>query len=349
MKVLSNWINEHRTGSHCASTAMRTIFSGYGYCFSEDFCFGLGSGLGFTYQKYQSVDYYFFTGRNESLEENAVGILGGFIETKRTDDPIIGWQWAKNWIDLGVPVILDLDMMYLPYMKDKLRLQQSFHFGLHNAILIGYDERRNIAFLLDYMWNEVIEVTLKDLEYARNSQTSPIKPDNGLKAIILPKEKRDLNQVIKEANRTNIFRMKEPFAFKMGLPGIKLFAREIRMWKTTLTEKERQTHAYMASVLFEKVGTGGGNFRRMYARYLRECATITGNTEYHQSYKNYMELFKYWRQLAKLFDLGSIDANAGIFDTDPQIEILLDQLVDLEYKAMEHLENIVMEEGGLLC
>ncbi|MGE7841721.1 BtrH N-terminal domain-containing protein [Lysinibacillus sp. NPDC093712] len=349
MKVLSQWIDMHHMGSHCASTAMRTIFLGYGYVFSEDLCFGLGSGLGFTYQKYQSVDYYFFTGRNDSLEENAVGILGGYIETKRTDDPVVGWQWAKQWIDLGVPVILDLDMMYLPYMRDKLQIEQSFHFGLHNAILVGYDEEKSVAFLLDYLWNDVIEVSLKDLENARNSKTSPIKPDNGLKAIVLPNRKRDINLVINEAIRTNIFRMKRPFAFKMGLPGIKLFAREIRMWKKMLPENERQTHAYMASMLFEKVGTGGGNFRRMYARYLKECATLTGNQEYLNSYKHYMELFRCWRQLAKLFELGAIDPNAGIFADDPEIEMFLEKMVDLEYKALENLEAIISVEEVMTC
>jgi hypothetical protein len=341
MTVLDRYAAVHRQGSHCASTALRTLLHGHGLPLSEDYCLGLGSGLGFTYQKYLTVDYYFFTGRNESLEENLTGLLGGRVETGRTDDPDDGWRMVKELVDAGLPVVLDLDMMYLPYLVAHLKLDKPFHFGLHNAILAGYDEPKGVAYLLDYMWNGVQEVALSDLFAARNSQTAPVKPDNGFKALILPTAPRDLAVATREAIALNVHRMREPFAFKMGLAGLKLFAREVRQWRKQLPEEQRMDNAYMAAMLFERVGTGGGNFRRMYARFLKEAAETTGIAALQDSAADYMDLFRRWRHIAKLFEAASIDPNAGMYAEDQAIDAILNELVEREYAAIDRLSNAI--------
>ncbi|MBU4560723.1 BtrH N-terminal domain-containing protein, partial [bacterium] len=49
----------HRVGVHCATTAFRNLFAYEGHYFSEDMCFGLGSGLGFTYWKDKRMPFPF--------------------------------------------------------------------------------------------------------------------------------------------------------------------------------------------------------------------------------------------------------------------------------------------------
>ena len=65
MKILEGVVKHHSVGSHCTTTILKTLSKHAGYSFSEDMCLGLSSGLGFTYQKYIGLNYYFFTGRNE--------------------------------------------------------------------------------------------------------------------------------------------------------------------------------------------------------------------------------------------------------------------------------------------
>lgn len=341
MKRLDDFIEVNRLGSHCGSSALRVIMQGNGYDLSEDMCLGLGSGLGFIYQRYLTVDYYFFTGRNESLQENLAGVLGARLEAGRTDDPEVGWLQAKELVDAGIPVMLDLDMMYLPYLVEHAKLDRPFHFGLHNAILVGYDESRGTVLLLDYLWREPKEVSMEQLAAARNSQTAPVKPENAWKALIAPTEKRDLHTAVREAIDLNIHRMRYPFAFKMGLPGLKMFAREIRKWPEQMTPDELMNNAYMAAELFERIGTGGGNFRRMYARFLKEVYWLTGQEIYQDCSAAYMELFRRWRRVAKLFEEGAADPGRGIFADDPAVDEELRELVDLEYAAIDRLELAV--------
>jgi hypothetical protein len=339
--ILERYTRVHRQGSHCASSVLRTILQGQGYALSEDLCFGLGSGLGFTYQKYLGLDYYFFTGRNESLEENVGGVLGAYIHTGNIDDPEKGWMDVKQWIDAGIPVVLDMDMMYLPFLRDFLKLKKSFHFGLHSALLVGYDESRNEAYLLERLWNSVQVISLSDLMAARNSKDAPVIPDNRYKVIIFPEVKRDLSQAILDAIAINIHRMKEPYAFKMGLAGLKMFAREVPKWRVIYSESERKNHAYMAAALFEKVGTGGGNFRRMYARFLLEASEITQLTGLRNCADTYLELFRLWRRLIHLFEQGADDPTKGIYSQNGEPEKVLQQLVEKEYQAIEQLEQAI--------
>lgn len=42
---------QHKRGIHCITTAMANILSGENIDLSEELCFGIGSGLGFTYTR----------------------------------------------------------------------------------------------------------------------------------------------------------------------------------------------------------------------------------------------------------------------------------------------------------
>ncbi|HLO02105.1 MAG TPA: BtrH N-terminal domain-containing protein [Symbiobacteriaceae bacterium] len=348
MRRLTNFIEVHRSGSHCGSTMVRTVLNGWGLPYSEDLCFGLGSGLGFVYRKYEETGSYFFTGRSDSLLENVAQALGARLEYGRTDNPDAGWQQVKQMIDAGIPVVLDLDRMYLPFLVERNKLDRPYHFGLHNAILVGYDESKDEIYLLDYLWNEVQVVSFAQLRAARNSQDGPVRPENAWKTLIPPAQEREIGLAIHEAIRRNCHRMREPFGFKVGLPGLKPFAKEVRRWRTVQSEAVRMENAYMAFVLFERVGTGGGNFRRIYARFLAEAAKRTGNPALEQGAQLYMDLFRRWREIARLFEEGASDPNAGIFAPDPAVDSLLEELVFLEHQGMAILETAlpVGKEGA---
>lgn len=302
--ILEEYVQYHGIGSHCATTVLRTLTNAAGYPFSEAFCLGLASGIGFTYQKYTSVDYYFFTGRNECMEENLVNVLGGKLLKGSCDNNEKAWKTVCSYLDQGFPVVLEVDMMKLPYIREKLNLKREFHFGLHSLLLIGYDEE--YAYVLDYMWWKPIQVPIEQLKEARNSMDAPIRPHNRWKVLILEKnEDTNYEFLIKEAIRTNVHKYKEPYAFKMGLDGLRIFQREFERWFTKMDEEELKENFYMMSVLFEKVGTGGGNFRRMYGQFLDEANKILNLSHIKEASSVFTKSYRAWKQFSKLLEAAS--------------------------------------------
>lgn len=342
-KIISEISNINRLGTHCSSTALRTLLNFYGYNCSEDMCLGLGAGLGFAYKTYQNIDYCFITGRNENIEEVCSGILGLHISTGKIDDSEAAWNIVRRYIDENIPVIVQLDMMFLPYIVEKLNLKKSFHFGAHEAIVIGYDLCKNTVLILDYLWNEIQEVSMEDFEKARSSILSPTPPGHGYKAILQGKNNIITKYEIYDAVKINIHKMKEPYGPNMGLSGIKLFRKDVLKWKKFLSNEYKYSYAYMAYVLIEKIGTGGGNFRRMYSRFLREAGDMTGVQEFRKAADIYMGLFKKWRNLASIFYQGSMDIAAGIYDVTENDLLILQQIYEKEEEAIGILNNIIIK------
>lgn len=333
--IIDEYVKYHGIGSHCATTILRTITNAAGYRFSEAFCLGLASGLGYTYQKYTGVNYYFFTGRNECLEENIVNVLGGKILKGTSDDNAASWDRICHFLDKGIPVILEVDMMKLPYIKEKLNLKCEFHFGLHSLLVIGYDQE--YAYVLDYMWWKPIKVPILQLQEARNSQDAPVKPNNKWKVVFLQNNDLvDMKFVIKQAIRINMHKMKEPYAFKMGLDGLKIFLKEFENWFGRMSKVELQENFYMMSVLFEKVGTGGGNFRRMYGQFLDEANEVLKLNEINKASKVYTKSYQLWRKFARDLEIASESTE---IDKQTLIDTIR-KIYEMELQAVNYLQAV---------
>lgn len=333
--ILDEYIKYHGIGSHCTTTILRTLTNAAGYSFSEAYCLGLGSGLGFLYQKYTGVNYYFFSGRNECLEENLVNVLGGKIIKGTADDPYEGWKAVCDLLKYHIPVILEVDMMKLPYIREQLKLTRQFHFGLHAVLLIGYNGE--FAYLLDYMWNKPQKVLLSDLFGARNSQDSPVKPYNKWKAIFIQNNgAADLSYATREAIRINVHKYKEPYAFKMGLEGLRVFVNELEFWLRHNSLEVLKDYFYMMYVLFEKVGTGGGNFRRMYGVFIDEAGRIMKDYDFREVSSKYTHCFRMWRTLANL--LGRLSETDNIQEIKDNTDRIMNYAKDLYQAESEGLE-----------
>jgi hypothetical protein len=342
--LLSNVVNSHAIGVNCCTTSMTTILRSYGTTseLTETDVFGFASGLGFIYQYYKD-EGYFLSGRNESLEMNLCYVLGIDYIQGYSDDFDSAWSENKKYLDQGIPVIVDLNVEFLPYFKGYV--EDGFRFGLHNAILVGYDEEH--AYLLDHRWLDVKSVPLDLYKLARSLDNSSISPKNGWRVML----SGDCEEVMDKhtfyfALETMVNRMVHPFAFKLGLEGIRMFFREVKLWSNKSFDDTRIQNYKTASFLLEKLGTGGGNFRRMYSRFLkRSVGKYHLPDEFLMVSKMYLDLSKQWREISQLLEEMAVEHSKELQE---RFESISTQVYEKEKNAIELLKKL-LEEGVQTC
>lgn len=334
-KQIDKIIELHSIGSNCDTNATKTIMHYYGYHYDEDVVFGLGSGLGFIYQYYSKNNTFFLSGKNESLELNVATLFGGTLYSRSFESAEEAWLEAKDMIDADIPLILDLSITHLPYFQPYLSEIQNLGFGLHNAMLVGYDDKEQTVTLLDHRWlrpQMISKQALLDSWYLKDSD---VNPRGAFHAIMLPAPPEQINDEIRYALRLNMSRLLHPFAYKMGLPGLKTFWREISGFANIgLDDDSREGVATFAS-LMEKLGTGGGNFRRLYGNFLKKLSRFDDAfLPLRDTSKRYLQCAVLWKQLSinmtRWSDTDDAEAAANACT-------ILEQIVQNEYACVEEI------------
>jgi Butirosin biosynthesis protein H, N-terminal/Domain of unknown function (DUF4872) len=254
----------HLPGNHCGSTALRNLLGFHGREVSEEMAFGLGAGACFYYVALDGESPSRFTnGRTSRLEEQFVELTGAPLELLTDDDPDRAWALAREVVDSGRPAILLTDLYHLDHYG------KSAHFPGHAVVLAGYDD--DVAFLSDTGFAELQTTALESLKLARHAQL-PIFPLAGHMFCVPAGETvGDLREAIPAAIERCAARMIDPpLGDYEGLPALRRFAGEIEAWPAQV-EDWRWCARFNYQVI-ERRGTGGGNFRLMYSRFLTEAA-----------------------------------------------------------------------------
>jgi hypothetical protein len=259
----------HRPGVHCGSTALADALRVRGLDLSEPMAFGLGAGLGFYYLTGPSLSpTHLFLGRQWPLEETACDVLGAPLARRAEDEPGRAWQGVKAALDRGLAPVLSTDLRFLPYWRT------STPFNGHRVVLAGHDEARGVAFLADTEREALQEVSLADLERARASDGQPLGYCGRLwLEVDAPPRPRPLREAIADAVRRQARHMLWPADAWAGAPALDRFAGELPSWpERARDEADRAWTFRFAYQTVERRGTGGGNFRLLYARFLEEAA-----------------------------------------------------------------------------
>ena len=255
----------HLPGNHCGSTALRNLLGFHGVEISEEMAFGLGAGACFYYVVLDEHSPSRFTnGRAARLEENFLELTGVPLRLRTAADPDASWEMAKEAIDQARPMLLLTDLYYLDHYG------RSAHFPGHAVVLAGYDEE--LAWVSDTAFEDLQTTSLEGLREARHSQ-QPIFPLEG-HAIDVPEgteiDRDDLLARAPRAIERAATQMLEPPLGEFeGLPSLRRFTAEVGGWPETA--EDWQWCARFLYQVIERRGTGGGNFREMYSRFLREA------------------------------------------------------------------------------
>src|SRR4051794_26628937 len=255
----------HIPGNHCGSTALRNLLGFHGVEISEEMAFGLGAGACFYYVVLDEHSPTRFTnGRAARLEENFLELTEVPLRLRTEADPEGSWQMAKEDADDGRPVLVLTDLYYLDHYG------RSAHFPGHSVVLAGYDDE--LAWLSDTAFEDLQTTSLDGLREARHSQ-QPIFPLEG-HAIDAPEgTKLDRDDLLAHApraiERAASQMLDPPLGEYEGLPALRRFAAEVGEWPGAA--EDWQWCARFLYQVIERRGTGGGNFRRMYSRFLEEA------------------------------------------------------------------------------
>jgi len=315
-------------GQHCESTTLVNLLRQHGLDFSESFVFGLGRGLNYVYWKTDSMEYPFIGGRTrpDSLTQNVAEALELKLDTKQSDSERKAWEHLTDEIDAGRMVGLKLDSYFLDYCHE------DFHFAAHYVSCYGYDERQ--VYLVDTQNKRGVHTTsLESLADAR-SYRGPMSSKALSFTLTPPSRLPDLGALVPRAIASNAEVFLHPPIQNMGFKGIRKTSELMPRWLDTLEHPTRSLRTL--STLMERAGTGGGNFRALYARFLEECAALTGTPAYQAAAVRYHDMARRWTEVAQLLDAAGVKRKPELLEKAAGI---LAALADDEEHAMEELHE----------
>jgi hypothetical protein len=258
----------HRTGEHCASTALRNLLAHQGIELSEAMVFGLSSGLGFYYILNDSMSpTRMFHGRSISLESDFGRNTGVPLADRADPDDERAWLAVRERIDRGWPVMVSTDTFYLPYHKT------TSHFPGHRCVVVGYDEASESVLIADRKFDTYQRCSFDELRRARNAPDYPWSCNNqygDLEGEM--KLGRPLDEAASSALRRTALGMLEPDGeLPAGIPALRRLAGDFASWTGIADWSWAARFGYQVVI---KRGAGGSFFRSLYADFLREAAQL---------------------------------------------------------------------------
>jgi hypothetical protein len=331
------------TTRHCVTGSLRHIYEYHGYHISEDLLLGLGSGLGFIYWHVKGTPPLFggranFERPGEKGFEKTVGERTGVVvESHHTSSHRKAEQAMLDLLNAGEPVMVYVDMAYLPYFD----LPENYHFGGHTIVVVGYDAETGMVLAADRD-GTLHQVSLDALEQARASTYKPFPPRHAWYTFDFSRMRDPRPDEVWSAIGEVCANMLNSPVSNIGVDGIRVAAQRVRQWFVRMTPDELREACWNAFLFIDSDGgTGGGIFRYMYSRFLNEAAVITGDMRLAKYGADLRAAADRWQEAAHVF----IDA-AELPDPSDALEdvsIRLLKIADREEDVWCALNRIISD------
>lgn len=253
---------DHSPGRHCGSVSLRNLSEFYSWGFDEPTCFGLASGLGFTFFELPISPHRGFFGRPLAVERSFVRRLGVGYTEREGEEWDTAWNTVTRHLDSGRPVLLFLDIYDLDYFETDT------HFAPHAVLVVGYeqdDENEGHVVLSDSEFPTLQTLPLDSLQQAWRCE--PVLPMRNRYLVVTDPEPADFGfeAAVRGATCSMARSMLDPETApdelgpgRHGLSAIRALAAELPTW-TGLPDPSWTTRFAYQNV--ERRGTGGGAFR----------------------------------------------------------------------------------------
>ena len=325
---------------HCVTGSMRHLYVYNDHGISEEVLLGLGAGVGFSYWHFKGQPP-FLGGRvmpKPSMEEIAGQRTGVGIQTHTTTSLRKAEKTLLEMLNAGQPVMVQCDMGFLPYFDFG---GQEYHFGGHVVVVCGYDPDTNQVLVADRD-EELYPVSMEDLARARGSTFKPFPPKNLWYTFDFAHKRQPTADEALQAILEQAGPMLEPPITNIGVKGIRKASKMLPRWPDRM-EVDGIRFALFNTWIFvsPQGGSGGGCFRYMFSRFLREAAGIVGDARLADSATEFWEIGNRWQELAE-WALQASEAPDPI-PLLPEAAPRLATLAGLEEQAWTTLRDISSE------
>ena len=290
-------------GYHCQTNSLAKIFHYNGRPISEDMLLGIDAGMGFIYWHQKGMSPFIGGRGNKNFFQDLGKRVGVRIGVKSTSSERKAESSILEKLSMKQPVMVYGDMGFLPWFD----LPEGYHFGGHMFVICGYDgEETLLASDIDqkasgFKAGFYYSITLEQLRKARASQYKPYPPKNTyLEFDFSAYHPPTVNDVYSAINQTVESMINAPIS-NLGVRGIRRSANEITKWPHIFEDMELRMNLFTIYVFIEISEIGGGCFRYMYSRFLKEAAQITSNQALEKAASMIHESGKRFTELGLLF------------------------------------------------
>ena len=254
----------HKPGFHCASSAICNLLAFWGIGISEPAVIGLGRAPGFIYNIIDGTPSRFIIMRHLELEQNFFSTVGIKFDWQQTESAPEATRLAKEFIDRGLPLLVQTDIAYLPYFNTDQ------HFIGHAVVICGYNDSRGEFYVSDTLHPETLSVAYADMEKARSACFPPFDLRNRFFALESISDFHMDEAVVRRAVRRwadeNLNGISEcPYTY--GIRSLEKVIYDLPQWKHS---SDWQWSARFTYQVIERRGTGGAGFRTLYRQFLEE-------------------------------------------------------------------------------
>lgn len=288
------------SGHHCESSAMLNALLYEGYEVTEDMIIGGGSAPSFIFIK---GVFPFVGGRCDEMRQRFFSAAmidwhGAIPRAKDADWPLIA-----SLLRQGLPVVLRVDMRYLPYRYGGRYGSRYMSFGGHYVTLFGIDPGAGIAYVSDTEYQGLQGIKLSDLHKARTSTTKTFPPKAEYYWAGAPGQAQISAEALVRASFARLIDNYEQQAlnglatYGADLAAIESYSKPVFLLPSVF--------GYMAGNI-EDFGTGGASFRMPYRDFLQFAAERSPYSAQAKALIPDLELcIEAWHQLASAFRLLS--------------------------------------------
>lgn len=334
-------------GSHCFSTAITRITREFfDPTYEEEDCFGLGLGLGFMYRRENHL--ITLSGRANDIEKYFMDSIGGSMKqfSFSTFEEFI--EASVEYLKNGYWLLLYTDASHLSYIDLGLTMKDIGMMSEHACILYGLDISKKEAYVYDYMKKDGIVVPFEELRRAlyndapeqfSDERTACLK--NTFSVFDFPNIRKEDDLAVYDAILDNCLLYMNPTNKYQGMVGFSYFEKEFPLWPELMTEDLLLDELTAAYSYMDRIGTGGGNFRRLYARFLASAGKRIKDERLTEMSKSLFNLARSWKE----FSL-SLEALSRHFDKD-KYGLQVNALKEIGKREKEMLNSlqVIVKEG----
>lgn len=290
-------------GEHCESSAILNALTFLQYTITEEQIIGAGAAPSFIYEK---SDFPFLGGRSHSMRKCFLENCKIPYKIQQKAEPS-DWEEIEYCINNNVPVILRVDMRYLPYLHNGKYGPSYMSFGWHYITLFKLDKENKIAQISDTSFSELQQIKFSALKKARFSETE-MYPPNGEYYYFLKADKPftvNWNEVSTMSLKQYFHNMnQESYQTNqlIGLSGLRQLSKETLQITNFVPSFLVRMVLEVHHGSIETNGTGGAAFRTLYYKFLKKHLHCKNREAILKTAKECEQL---WHSLADSYKIGA--------------------------------------------